>query len=129
MFKQEYIPRFKPFNKQNKSHVEHKVITKRDEERIKNIMNEQPKVRKLLIENSQYRNDFLRSQRIMNFQFEKNRLIALEAQVIPNLRYYAPPIKLDDYPDAPNRLEQLERKMKEDLISKSGPDFHNSRFY
>ena len=82
----------------------------------------------MLIENLQYRNDFLRSQRIMNFKFEKKRLIALEAQVIPNLRYYAPPIKLDDYPDAPNRLEQLERKMKEDLISRSGPDFHNSRF-
>ena len=113
MFKKEYIPRLKPFNKQSKSHVEHKVITKRDEERIKHIINEQPKVRNMLIENLQYRNDFLRSQRIMNFQFEKNRLIALEAQVIPNLRYYAPPIKLDDYPDAPNRLEQLERKMKE----------------
>ena len=65
----------------------------------------------------------------MNFQFEKNRLIALEAQVIPNLRYYAPPIKLDDYPDAPNRLVQLERNMKEDLISTSWPDLHSSRFY
>ena len=64
----------------------------------------------------------------MNFQFENNRLIALEAKVTPNLRYYAPPMKLDDYPDAPNRLEQLERKMSEDLISKSGPDVLNTRF-
>ena len=80
----------------------------------------------MLNKSLQYRNDFLRSQRILNFQFEK---IALEAKVAQNLKFYAPPIKLDDYPDVPNRLEQLERKMKEDLISKSGPDFHNSRFY
>ena len=107
LFEKQYIPSLKPFNKQNKSHIEHKVITKRDEERIKNIISEQPKMRKMLNENLQYRNDFLRSQRIMNFQFEKNKLIALEAKVVPNLRYYAPPIKLDDYPDAPNRLQQL----------------------
>ena len=82
----------------------------------------------MLVENLQYRNDFLRSQRIMNFQFEKNKL-ALEAKANPNLRYYAPPIKLDDYPDAPNRLEQSEKKMKEDLIRKSGRDVFHSRFY
>ena len=129
LFERRYTPSLKPFNKQIESHIEHKVISKRDEERIKNIISEQPKVRRMLVENLQYRNDFLRSQRIMNFQFEKNRLIALEAKVTPNLRYYAPPLKLDDYPDAPNRLEQLERKMKEDLIGKSGPDFHNTRFF
>ena len=115
------MPLFVPHNKQNKSHIEHKVISKRDEEKNKNIFNEQHKVREMLNRNLQYRNDFLRSQRILNYQYEKNRLIGLEAKVIGNLRYYAPPIRNDEYPDSTNRLEQLEKKMSQDLIKKVDP--------
>jgi hypothetical protein len=129
MFKKQYIPLLKPPNKKSKTHIEHQVISKRDEERIKNIHNEQHKIRDMLNKSLQYRNDFLRSQRILNFQYEKSKLIALENKVVPNLRYWAPPIRNDDYPDAKDRLEQLELKMKDDLIKRSGPDFYNSRFY
>ena len=116
----------KPPNKKRKSHIEHQVISKRDEERIKNIHNEQHKIRDMLNTSLHYRNDFLRSQRILNFQYEKSRLIALENKVIPNLRYWAPPIRNDDYPDAKDRLEQQESKMKDDLIGKKGSAIYNS---
>ena len=96
---------------------------------LKKNHNEQHKIRDMLNNSLQYRNDFLRSQRILNFQFEKSRLIALENKVIPNLRYWAPPIRNDDYPNAKDKLEQLEFKMEDDLIRRSGPDFYNSRFY
>lgn len=129
MFKKQYIPMFTPHSLKRKTHVEHKVISKRDEERIKNVLNEQHKVRDMLNRNLAYRNDFLRSQRIMNFQAEKSRLQGLESTVIGNLRYYAPPVQIDDFPDAANRLDQLERKMNQDLIHRSGPDFYTTRFF
>ena len=108
----------KPPNKKRKSHIEHQVISKRDEERIKNIHNEQLKIRDMLSKSLQYRNDFLRSQRILNFQYEKSRLIALENKVIPILGYWVPSIRNYDYPDAKDKLEQKELKMKDDLIRK-----------
>jgi hypothetical protein len=120
---------FTPHSLKRKTNVEHKVISKRDEERIKNVLNEQHKVRDMLNRNLAYRNDFLRSQRIMNYQAEKSRLQSLERPVIGNLRYYAPPVKIDDFPDAASRLDQLERKMNQDLIHRSGPDFYTTRFF
>ena len=129
MFKKQYIPMFTPHSLKRQTNVEHKVISKRDEERIKNELNEQHKVRDMLNRNLAYRNDFLRSQRIMNYQAEKSRLQGLESRVIGGLRYYAPPVKIDDFPDAENRLVQLERKMNQDLIHRSGPDIHTTRFF
>ena len=129
MFKTQYVPMFTPHSLKRKTNAEHKVISKRDEERIKNVLNEQHKVRDMLNRNLAYRNDFLRSQRIMNYQAEKSRLQSLESPVIGNLRYYAPPVKIDDFPDSRNRLVQLERKMDQDLIGRSGPDFYTTRFF
>ena len=117
-----------PHTMKRKSNVEHKVISKRDEETIENMINEQRKVRDMLNRNLSYRNDFLRAQRIRHFQYEKSRLIGLENGVIGNLRF-APSVKIDDFPDAPNRLAQLERKMNEDLIGRGGPDFYVSRYF
>ena len=71
MFKKQYIPFSKPHKSKSKSHIEYQIISKRDHERIKNIINEQEKVRTMLNTNLQRRNEFLRSQRIINFQYEK----------------------------------------------------------
>jgi len=103
------------------------LLSNRDEEKIRNMINEQRKVRDMLNRNLSYRNDFLRAQRIRNFQYEKSRLIGLESGVIGNLRF-APSVKFDDFPDAPNRFEQLERKMNQDLIVRGGPDSYVSSF-
>ena len=119
---------FTPHSLKRKTNVEHKVISKRDEERIKNVLNEQHKVRDMLNRNLAYRNDFLRSQRIMNYQAEKSRLQGLESRMIGNLRY-APSVQIDDFPDSPNRLVQLERKMNQDLNHRSGPDFYTTRYF
>ena len=129
MFKKQYVPMFTPHSLKRNNHVEHKVISKRDEERIKNMLNEQHKVRDMVNRNLQYRNDFLRSQRIINYQAEKSRLQGLEAGVIGNLRYYAPPVKIDDFSHAAHRLDQLEKKMNQDMIHRGGPDFYTSRFF
>jgi len=123
MFKKQYVPMLTPNTMKKKTHMEHKVISKRDEERIKNIRNEQHKVIEMLNRNLEYRNNFLRSQRIMNYNAEKSRLVGLESQIIGNLRYYAPPVGLDDFPNSKNRLDQLEKKMDADMIHKNSPDF------
>jgi len=121
---------FTPHSLKRKTHVEHKVISKRDEERIKNISREEPKVREMLNRNIEYRDNFLRSQRIMNYQAEKSRLIGVESNIIGNLRFYAPPVGLDDYPDSKDRLDQLEKKMKIDMIHKNSPDFfYHTRYF
>jgi len=95
--------------------VEHKVISKRDEERIKHVLNEQHKVREMLNRSLEYRNSFLRSQRIANYQAEKSRLLGYESKVIGNIRFYAPPVGIDSFADSKNRLEQIERTMDADL--------------
>ena len=128
MFKKQYIPMFTPHSLKRKTKAEHKVISKRDEERIKNVLNEQHKVRDMLNRNLAYRNDFLRSQRIMNYQAEKSRLQGLDSRMKGNLRY-APSVQIDDFPDSPSRLVQLERKMNQDLIHRSGPDFYTTRYF
>ena len=91
------------------------MISKRDEERIKNVLKEQHEVREMLNRNLEYRNSFLRSQRIMNYQAEKSRLLGLESRVIGSIRYYAPPVKISEFANSQNRLEQIERQMNEDL--------------
>ena len=96
--------------------MDYKIISKRDEEKIKNIIAEQPKIKEMINRNLQYREDFLRSQRITNYQYEKSRFIGLENRMIGGLRYYAPTIKLDDFPDSENRRQQLYRTHEEDLI-------------
>ena len=55
MFKKQYVPMFTPHALKRKTNVEHKVISKRDEERIKNVLNEQHKVREMLNRNLAYR--------------------------------------------------------------------------
>jgi hypothetical protein len=130
MFKKQYVPMLTPNTMKKKTHMEHKVISKRDEERIKNIHNEQHKVIEMLNRNLEYRNNFLRSQRIMNYNAEKSRLIGLESQIIGNLRYYAPPVGLDDFPKSKNRLDQLEKKMDADILDPKGPNFFfNTRYF
>jgi hypothetical protein len=124
MFKKQYVPMFTPPPLKRSNHVEHKVISKRDEERIKNVLNEQHKVREMLNRNLEYRNSFLRSQRIVNYQAEKSRLQGLESKVIGNLRYYAPPVKIDEFADSESRLQQIEKKMNADH-----PDFFNTRYF
>ena len=47
MFKKQYIP-FGPKKTNVKSSAEYKIISKRDEEKIKNIISEQPKIREML---------------------------------------------------------------------------------
>jgi len=77
MFKKKYVPMFKPHTQKRKNKIEHQIMSKRDEERIKNVLNEQHKVREMLNRNLAYRNDFSRSQRILNYQAEKSRLQGL----------------------------------------------------
>lgn len=134
MFKKQYVSLFKPHALKSKSNIEHKVISKRDEEKIKNIIKEQPKVREMINTSLQHRNDFLRSQKIINYQYEKSRLQGLESRVVGNLRYYAPPIKIDDFPTNANdpeynRMKQLDRIMDQELIKHKGPDFYTSRYF
>jgi len=130
MFKKQCVPIFTPHSLKRTTHIEHKVISKRDEERIKNVLNEQHKVREMLNRNLAYRNDFLRSQRIINYQAEKSRLQGLESKVIGNLRYYAPPVKIDDFANAEGRMEQIDKKMDADMIHKNSPDFfYTTRYF
>ena len=71
----------------------------------------------MLNKNLQYRDDFLRSQRIINYNYEKSRLIGLENNVIRGLRFYAPRVKLDDFANSRNRKQQLDRKMEQEFIN------------
>ena len=121
---------FTPPPQKRRTHVEHKVISKRDEERIKHVLKEQPKILEMLNRNLEYRNSFLRSQRIMNYKAEKSRLQGLEDKIIWPLRYYAPPVKFDDFPDSWGRMEQIQSKMDADLVSMSNADFfYHSRYF
>ena len=130
MFKKQYVPMFTPPPQKRRTHVEHKVISKRDEERIKHVLEEQPKILEMLNRNLEYRNNFLRSQRIMNYQAEKSRLQGLEDKIIWPLRYYAPPVKIDDFPDSWGRMEQIQSKMDADLASMGHADFfYHSRYF
>ena len=70
----------------------------------------------MLSRNLQYRDDFFSSQRIINYQYEKSRLIGLENRIIGGLRNHAPTIKLDDFPDSENRRQQIYRTHEEELI-------------
>ena len=106
---------FTPPTLKRRTNAEHKVISKRDEERIKNVLKEQHEVREMLNRSLEYRNSFLRSQRIMNYQAEKSRLLGYESRVINNIRFYAPPVKISEFANSQNRLEQIERQMDEDL--------------
>ena len=56
MFKIQY--NFLAMKSKKKSNVEQKIISKRDEEKIKNIIKEQPKIRQMLNANLENRNDF-----------------------------------------------------------------------
>ena len=47
---------------------------------------------------------------------KKSRLIGLENNVIRGLRFYAPLVKLDDFADAEDRKQQLDRKMEQEFI-------------
>jgi hypothetical protein len=120
---------FTPPPLKRSNHVEHKVISKRDDERIKNVLNEQHKVREMLNRNLEHRSRFLRSQRIMNYQAEKSRLLGLESKVIGNIRFYAPPVGIDDFADSENRLQQIERQMDSDLAGGGMFERERSRFY
>ena len=60
MFQKQYIP-FGPKKTNMNSSAEYKIISKGDEEKIKNIITEQPQIREMLNNNLQYRDDFLRS--------------------------------------------------------------------
>ena len=115
---------FTPPPLKRRTRVEHKVISTWDEERIKNGLNEQHKVSEMLNRNLEYRNSFLRSQRIVNYQADKSRLQGLESKVIGNQRYYAPPVKIDEFADSESRLQQIEKKMNADH-----PDFFNTRYF
>ena len=115
MFKRAYVPMFTPPLLKRRTNAEHKVISKRDEERIKNVLKEQHEVREMLNRSLEYRNSFLRSQRIANYQAEKSRLLGYESKVIGNIRFYAPPVGIDSFADSKNRLEQIERTMDADL--------------
>jgi hypothetical protein len=57
MFKKQYIP-FGPKKTNIKSSAEHKIISKGDEENMKNIISEQLKIREMLNNNLQYRDYF-----------------------------------------------------------------------
>ena len=83
----------------------------------------------MLNKNLQYRDDFLRSQRIINYNYEKSRLIGLENNVIRGLRFYAPPVKLDDFADAEDRKQQLDRKMEQEFINPDQRFLHNNLFF
>ena len=104
-------------------------FSKRDEKKIKNIISEQPKIREMLNNNLQYGHDVLRSQRIINYKYETSRLIGLENNVIRGLRFYAPPVKLDDFADSRDRKQQLDRKMEQEFINPDQRFLHNNRFF
>ena len=130
MFKKQYVPMFTPPPLKRKTNAEHKVISKRDEERIKHVLSEQHKVRDMLNRNLEYRNNFLRSQRIMNYQAEKSRLQGLETRVIGNIRYYQPPVRIAEFADSENRRQQIDRQMDADMINSNSPDFfYHTRYF
>jgi len=128
MFKKQYVPMFTPPTLKRRTNAEHKVISKRDEERMNNVLKEQHEVREMLNRSLEYRNSFLRSQRIMNYQAEKARLLAYESRVINNIRFYAPPVKISEFANSQNRLEQIERQMNEDLAG-DGLFGERTRYY
>jgi hypothetical protein len=129
MFKKQYVPMFTPPPLKRRTNAEHKVISKRDEEKLKNVMNEQHKVREMLNRNLEYRNSFLRSQRIMNYQAEKSRLLGLESKVIGNIRFYAPPVGIASFADSKNRREQIDKQMAADVEGDALFEGERSRFY
>ena len=91
-------------------------FSKRDEEKVKNMIKEQPKIRDMINTNLQYRNDFLRSQRIMSYEMEKSRLIGLEGRLVGAVRYYRPPaVQLGDFPDSPDRMRQIINQSQMDI--------------
>jgi hypothetical protein len=120
---------FTPPPLKRRTNAEHKVISKRDEERMKNVLKEQHEVREMLNRNLEYRNSFLRSQRIMNYQAEKSRLLGLESRVIGSIRYYAPPVKIGEFGDSEDRLQQIERQMDATLAGDGLFGGERSRYY
>ena len=74
--------------KDSKSNKEMRVISKRDEERIKSIIREEPKIQKLMHDRVDYRNNFLKSQKLINYSHEISRLQGLEGKIINNVRYH-----------------------------------------
>jgi aspartyl aminopeptidase len=91
-------------------------FSKRDEEKVKNMIKEQPKIRDMINTNLQYRNDFLRSQRIISYDLEKSRLIGLEGGLVGAVRYYRPPaVRLEDFADAPDRMNQIINQQAVDI--------------
>lgn len=128
MIKKEYIPMLAYAHNKPKSNVEHRHISKRDEERIKNMIREQPKVREMLNKNLQYRDDFLRSQKLINYKMEKSRLMAIENEVIGNLRYV---VRGDNFRKSLDRMQQVDELINDEVISQRhyGPDYFPHRFY
>ena len=91
-------------------------FSKRDEEKVKNMIKEQPKIRDMINTNLQYRNDFLRSQRILNYEMQKSRLVGLEGTLVNAVRYYRPPaVRLGDFPDSPDRMNQIINQQQVDI--------------
>lgn len=89
------------------------ILNQQDEFKLKNMMRETPK---LLFEKQQsiaIRNDFLKSQKIVNYQNEITRLTNIEKSVIPNLRF--PPSRGGSYGDSGDRIEQLQRQINENI--------------
>jgi hypothetical protein len=96
-------------------------FSKRDEEKVKNMIREQPKIRDMINTNLQYRNDFLRSQRMMNYEMEKSRLMGLEGRLVGAVRYYRPPaVRMADFPDAPDRMNQIINQQDVDIADYRG---------
>jgi len=85
----------------------------------------------MLNANLENRNDFLRTQRLINYSYEKSRLIGVENTMIGSVRFYkSPTLRADDYDDEESRLKQIEKLAERDLLGrKEHPDMFPHRFF
>ena len=111
MFKKEGSKRHVPWHKPNPpmNNMEVRVVTKGDEEKIKNILKEQPKLRQLITERIDLRNNFLKSQKLASYRNEISRLIGIEDRLVTDLRYATRqyrPVRLRELQEHRDRLNE-----------------------
>lgn len=93
--------------------IQNQLMSQYDEFKMMNIIKEAPKLLDLH-QNIAIRNDFLKAQKITNYQYEMERLRNIEKTIIPTLRYF-PASKGGSYPDSSNRMEQLQLQINENI--------------
>jgi hypothetical protein len=105
-----YMKKMKPKTKNKQI----QLLTQADENKMKNIIREQPNLLKQMNENIAIRNDWIKAQNVKNYQNELQRLMNIEHKTIQNLRF--PPSRTDDFSNSTTRQEQLINKINDNIV-------------